>query len=47
VISECSCHVVPSRGVPRWGTTSTESPATSMDGDLIGYQKNVGRGIIR
>jgi len=43
VISECSCHVVLSRGVPRWGTTSAESPATSMDGDSIGYQRNVGR----
>ena len=46
VISECSCHVVLSRGVPRWETTSAESPATSMDGDLIGYQKNVGGGSI-
>ena len=46
VISECSCHVVLSRGVPRWGTTSAESPATSMDGDLFGYQRNVGRGSI-
>jgi hypothetical protein len=46
VISECSCHVVLSRGVPRWGTTSAENPATSMDGDLIGYQRNVGRGSI-
>lgn len=43
VISECSCHVVLSRGVPRWETTSAESPATSMDGDSIGYQRNVGR----
>ena len=43
VISECSCHVVLSRGVPRWGTTSAENPATSMDGDSIGYQRNVGR----
>ena len=37
LISEYLCHVVLSRGVPRWKTTSTESPATSMDGDLIGY----------
>src|SRR6476661_3163040 len=42
-ISICSCHVVLSRGVPRWWTTSAESPVTSMDGDLIGCQKNVGR----
>ena len=28
VISECFCHVVLSRGVPRWRTTSAESPAT-------------------
>jgi len=46
LISECLFHVALSRGVPRWETTSAESPATAMAGDLIGNQRNVSGGSI-
>src|SRR5215472_5974269 len=47
LISECSCHVVLSRGVPRWGTTCAESPAHLNGSRLNWLSKECWKGINR